>query len=140
MEIIEENFRSTHPAQLISSLDKKSQFMKIVVIHPIVVGEVQKKKITEFKLNMNQFSVLDKVDFFKKTSELICSNLIGTMISKDKFVRDLKKLEGKLKTQQAEKKALQINKSELEKKIIEINQGQGSEAINKMVEEKEEEI
>ena len=45
--------------------------MKIDVIRPTTVGEAWIKKITEFKLNMNQFSVVDKVDFFKKTSELI---------------------------------------------------------------------
>lgn len=70
--------------------------MKIVVIQPAMVGEVQKKKIIEFKLNMNQFSVVDKVDFFKQTNELKCSNLISTTVSKDKVVRDFKKLEGKL--------------------------------------------
>ena len=46
--------------------------MKIVVIQPTTVGKAQKKKITEFKLNMNQFSVVHKVDFFKQTSDLIC--------------------------------------------------------------------
>ena len=108
--------------------------MKIVVIQPATVGEAQKKKIIEFKLNMNQFSVVDKVDFFKQTSELICSNLIITFVSKDKLVSDFKKLEGKIKTEQAEKKALQIKKVELEKKIVEINQGNALEAMNKMVE------
>ena len=39
--------------------------MKIVVIQPTTVGEAQRKKITEFKLNMNQFSVVDKVEFSK---------------------------------------------------------------------------
>lgn len=89
---------------------------------------------------MNQFSVVDKVDFFKQTNELICSNLISTTISKDKFFRDFRKLEGRLKTQQAEKKAIQIKKRELEKKIVEINQGEGNESMNKIVQEKEAEI
>ena len=80
--------------------------MKIVVIQPTTTGDVQNKKITEFKLNMNQFSVVDKVDFLKKTSELIYSNLINTIVWKDKLFRDFKKLEGKLKTEQAKKKAL----------------------------------
>ena len=44
--------------------------MKIIVIQPTIVGEAQRKKITEFKLNMNQFSVVNKVDFFKETSEI----------------------------------------------------------------------
>ena len=110
-EITEEKLRSTQPPQLISALDKKSQLMKIDVIQPAMVGEVQKKNITEFKMNMNQFSVVDKVDFFNWTNELICSNLISTTVSKDKLVRYFKKLEGKLKTEQVEKKALQIKKS-----------------------------
>jgi hypothetical protein len=80
------------------------------------------------------------VEFFKQTIELICSNLISTTVSKDKLVRDFKKLEGKLKTKQVEKKTLQIKKLELEKKIIESNQGNGSEAMNKIIEEKEAEI
>ena len=91
--------------------------MKVVVIQPTMVGEAQKKKITKFKLNMNQFSVVDKVDFFKQTNELICSNLIGTTVSKNKLFRDFRKLEGKLKIEHAEKKALQIKKTELEKKL-----------------------
>lgn len=89
---------------------------------------------------MNQFSVVDKVDFFKQTSELICSNLMSTSVSKDKLYRDFKKLEGKLKMEQAEKKDLPIKKVELEKKIIEINQGNENEAMNKIVEEKKVEI
>ena len=114
--------------------------MKIVVIQPAIVGEAQKKKIIELKLNMNQFSVVDKVYFFKQTSELICSNLISTSVSKDKLVRDFKKLEGKIKIEQAEKKDLQIKKAELEKMIVEINQGNTSEVMNMMVEEKEAKI
>ena len=95
--------------------------MKIAMIQPTTVGEAHKKKITEFKLNMNQFNVVDKVDFFKQTSELICSNLINTIVSKDKLFRDFRKMEGRLKTEQVEKKALQIKKIDLEKKIVEIN-------------------
>ena len=68
------------------------------------------------------------------------SNLTNTSISKDKLVRDFKKLERKIKTEQVEKKALQIKKAELEKNIVEINQGNGLEEMNKMVEEKEAEI
>ena len=90
--------------------------MKIVVIQPATIGDVQNKKIIEFKLNMNQFSVVDKVEFFQHTSELICSNLINTIVSKDKLFRDFKKLEGKLKTKQEEKKALQIKRIELKRR------------------------
>ena len=64
-EITKEKLRSTQPPQLISALDKKIQLIKIATIHPAMVGEVQKKKITEFKLNMNQFSIIAKVDLFK---------------------------------------------------------------------------
>ena len=81
---------------------------------------------------MNQISVVDIVDFFKQTSELICSNLINTTVSKDKLFRDFRKMEGRLKTEQAEKKTLQIKKIDLEKKIVEINQGKGNEAMNKI--------
>lgn len=61
-------------------------------------------------------------------------------MSKDKLVKDFKNIEGKLKTEHAEKKDLQIKKSKLEKNIIEINQGKGNESMNKIVEEKEAEI
>ena len=84
--------------------------------------------------------MVDKVYFFKQTSEMICSNLINTTVSKDKLFRYFRKLEGRLNTEQAEKKALQIKKTELEKKIVEINQGEGNEAMNKIVHEKQVEI
>lgn len=58
----------------------------------------------------------------------------------DKLFRDFKKLEGRLRTKQAEKKALQIKNTELEKNILEINQGKGNEAMNKIDQEKEVEI
>ena len=111
--------------------------MKIVVIQPTTVGEAQKKKIIEFKLDMNQFNVVDKVDFFKQANELICSNLISAIVSKDKLFRDFRKLEGRLKIEQAKKKALQIKKTELERNIVEINQRKGIEVMNKIVQEKE---
>lgn len=66
--------------------------------------------------------------------------MINTSISKDKLVRDFKKLEGKIKTEQDDKKALQIKKADLEKNIVEINQGNALEAMNKMLEEKVAEI
>ena len=66
--------------------------------------------------------------------------MISTSVSKDKLFRDFKKLEGKIKTKQAKKKALRIKKAELEMKIVEINQGNAKESMNKMVEEKEVEI
>ena len=65
-KITKEGLRSSQTPQLISALDKKSQMMKIVVIQPATVEEAQRKKIIEFKLNMNKFSVVDKVDFSRK--------------------------------------------------------------------------
>ena len=45
-----------------------------------------------------------------------------------------------MKTKQAEKKALQIIRTELEKNILEINKGSGNEAINNIIQEKDVEI
>ena len=64
-EIVGDKLRSTQPRKLISALDKKSHLMKIPVIQPPLTGDPQGKKITEFKLNMSQFSIVDKVDIFK---------------------------------------------------------------------------
>ena len=139
-ELTLERLRITQPPQLNSDLDKKSQLMKIVVIHPPGIGDPQNKKINEFNLNMIQFSMMDKVDFYKQTSELISSNLISTIVSKDKLFRDFKKLENKLKIEQVEKKALQIKNSKLEKKIVEINKGVGNDSINTLIQENDVEI
>lgn len=98
-DVAEEEIRDDQSPQFISALDRRNQLMKIVVIQPTVDGEAQKRKVIEFKLGMNQFSVTDKVDFFRQTSELICSNLISTSVSKDKLFRDVKNLEGKVKTE-----------------------------------------
>jgi len=89
---------------------------------------------------MSQFSVVDKVDFFKQTSELICSDLIATSVSKDKLYRDYKKLENKLKTEAAEKKALQIKKAKLDKKILEENKEIGSNNMTLLLQERDTEI
>ena len=70
----------------------------------------------------------------------MCSYLINTFVSKDKLQRDFKKLENKLKTEQAEKKDLQINKVELEKKIMEVNKEAGNIIVNTLIEEKDVEI
>ena len=77
---------------MLTTLDKESKMMKVAVIQPPIRGQSTDKKITEFKLNMSQFSIMDKVDFFKQTSELICSDLIATLVSKDKLFRENKKL------------------------------------------------
>ena len=66
--------------------------------------------------------------------------MISTTISKDKLFRDFKKLEGKLRTEQEEKKSLQIKRTELENKIVEINKGVGNEAMNNIIQEKDLEI
>ena len=89
---------------------------------------------------MIQFSIIDKVDLFKQKSEVICSDLIHTSVSKDKLQRDFRKLENKLKIEQAKKKALQIKKVELEKKIMEINKEVGNIIVNTLIEEKDIEI
>ena len=139
-DMTEARLRSTQPPKLISALDKKSQMMKITILQPAAIGDVHNKKIIEFKLNMNQFSVVDKVDLFKHTSDPIYSNLINTTISKDKLFRYFKKLEGKLKIEQAKQKALQIKRTEMEKKIVDINKGVGNEAMNKIIQQKDMEI
>ena len=54
--------------------------------------------------------------------------MISTRVSKEKIFRDFKRFEGKLKTEQAEKKALKI--VELENNILEINKGACNEAFN----------
>ena len=66
--------------------------MRIAVIKPPKVGDMLNEKITEFKFNMGQFSVVDKFDLFKQTSEMICSYLISTFVSKYKLQRDFKRL------------------------------------------------
>ena len=72
---------------------------------------------------MNQFSVSDKVYLFKQTSEIMCSDLINASVTKDTLQRDYKKLEKKLKTEVAEKKEIQIKKTELEKKSLQVSKG-----------------
>lgn len=64
---------------------------------------------------------------------MICSDLISTSVSKDKLQRYFKRLENKLKTESAEKKALLINKSELEKKIKEISKGKVKDNLNGLI-------
>lgn len=89
---------------------------------------------------MSQFSVVDKVDFFKKISELICSDLIATSVSKDKLYREYKKLENKLKTEAAKKKAMQIKKAELDKKILEQNKETGSNNMTLLLQKRDTQI
>ena len=132
----EDKLKSTQHPQLISALDKESQLMKIAIIQPPITGDVPREKVTEFKFNMSQLCVVDKVDFFKQTSDLICSYLISTFISKDKLHGYFKKLENKLKTGSAEKKALLITKIELENNIIEINKSSGNETFNSLIQGK----
>lgn len=114
--------------------------MNIAVIQPPMVGDVPSEKVSKFKFNMSQFSVVDKVDFFKETSEFICLDLFNTYVFKDKLHRDFKKLENKLNSKSDEKKALLIKKEELEKKIIEINKSSRNETFNSLIQEKDAEI
>ena len=106
------------------------------MIQPSSTSDLSKEKFTEFKLNLSQFSVLDRVDFFKQTSELICLDLINVFVSKENIQRDLRNLERKLKTETTEKKALQIKKKKLEKKILECNKDPSNEAITSLLQEK----
>lgn len=87
--------KDTQSPQLISALDKDTQLMRIAVIHPPTTCNMLIEKITEFKFNMVQFGAVDKVDMFKQTGEIICSNLVSTSVSKDKLQRDFKRLENK---------------------------------------------
>ena len=107
-EVKQGKLKDTQSPQLISSLEKDTQLMRIAVIQPPKEGDMPTKNIIEFKLNMGQFSVIDKVDMFKQTSEIIFSDLISTFVSKDKFQRYFKRLENKLKTESTDKKALLI--------------------------------
>ena len=85
---------------------------------------------------MNQFSVSDKVYLFKKTSELIWSDLISASVAKDRLQRNYKKLENKLKTEVPDKKAIKIKKTKLEKNILQISKGNADDALNKVISEK----
>ena len=89
---------------------------------------------------MNQFSISDKVDLFKQTSELIWSDLISASVAKDRMQKHYKKLENKLKTEVVEKKAMHIKNIELEKKVLQITKGNADDALNKIILEKEAEI
>lgn len=126
--------RSLQPPELISALDKRNQSL------PSSTSDLPKEKIIEFKLNISQFSVLDRVGFFKQTSELICSDLINVSVSKENIKRDFRKLESKLKTKTAEKKSLQIKKTQLEKNILECNKDPSNQEITSLMQEKDIEI
>ena len=47
--------------------------MNIAVIQPSKIGDILSDKVIEFKCNMSQFNVTNKVHLFKQTSELTCS-------------------------------------------------------------------
>lgn len=132
-EIKKGKLKDTQSPQLISALDKDTQLMRIAVIHPPKEGGVPNEKIIEFKFNMGQFSVVDNVDLFKQTSEMICSDLISMYVSIYKSQRDFKRFENKIKIESAEKKALTIKKSKLEKKIKEISKVKGKENLNSLL-------
>ena len=74
--------------QLISALNKEKQMLRVAVIQPSNAKVPSEDKVIEFKFNMNQFSISDKVDLFKKTSELICSDLISASVAKDRLQKD----------------------------------------------------
>ena len=66
--------------------------LKFAVIQPSKAKDASRDKVMEFKFNMNQFSISDKVDLFKQTSDLICSDLISASVAKDRLQKDYKKL------------------------------------------------
>lgn len=125
---------------MLTTLDKESQMMKVAVIQPPIRGKSTKKEITEFKINIGQFSIVDKVDFFKQTSELIYSDLIATLVSKDKLFRENKKLQDKVKTQNIEERALQIKKDQLEKKLLDQSKQAGDNNMTLLIQERDVEI
>ena len=92
-EIKQGKMKDTQSPQFFSALNKDTQLMKIAMIQTPKAGDMPNEKITKFKLNLGQFSVVDKIDLFKQTSEIICSDLISTFVSKDKLQRDFKRLE-----------------------------------------------
>ena len=114
--------------------------LKVAIIQPLKAKGTSKDKVTEIKFNMNQFSIINKFDTFKQTSELICSDLISAYVAKDKLQKDYKNLENKLKTETTETKAMQVKKIELQKKVLQITKGNGDNALNRIITEKEAEI
>jgi len=114
--------------------------MKIVVIQPSSAGDISTENVTEFKLDINQFSVVDRFYFLKEASELICSYLISVSILKEKLQRYYKKMENKLKTETAEKKPLEVKKGKLEKRIVELSKESGSKEITSLLQENDTEI
>lgn len=89
---------------------------------------------------MSQFSVLDRVDFIKQTSQFICLDLINVSISKEKLQKYFRNPESKLKTETTEKKSLQIKNTKLEKNILECKKDPSNEAISSFLQEMDIEI
>ena len=135
-----DKLKSIIACHLISALNKEKKILKVAIIQPSKAKNTLEDKVTEIKFNMNQFSIGDKVDLFKKTSELICSHLISASVAKDRLQKAYKKLENKLKIEVVEKKAMQIKKIELEKKASQITKGNAYDELNKIIFEKEAEI
>ena len=63
-EIKLDKLMDTQSPQLISALEKDTQVMRIAIIQSQKAGDMLNEKITEFKFNMGQFSVVDKGDLF----------------------------------------------------------------------------
>ena len=72
----QDKLKSVATPHLISALAGENQMLKVSIIQPLKAKGNSKDKVTEIKFNMNQFSISGKVDLFKQTSELICSDLI----------------------------------------------------------------
>ena len=66
--------------------------------------------------------------------------MIATSISKDKLIRENKKLQDKVKTQNAEKWALQIKKYQMEKKLLDQSKQNGDNNMTLLIQDKDAEI
>ena len=66
--------------------------------------------------------------------------MIATSVSKEKIFRENKKLQDKVKTQNAEKRALQIKKDQLEKKLLEQSKQNGDNNMTLLIQDKDAEI
>ena len=66
--------------------------------------------------------------------------MIATSVSKDKLFRENKKLQDKVKSQNTEKRALQIKKDQLEKKLLEQSKQSGDNNLTLLIQDKDVEI
>ena len=65
------------------------------------IALVEKEKVVEMKLIMDQISVPDKIHFHRKTSEVFYDDLLQSILSNKKIERKVIKLEEQLKKENA---------------------------------------